>query len=94
MTDRYTGADIASFTSAAAMIAVKEHIAKYKQDSEEAERNSNELTLYLSHFEQVLKKIRPLSPQELNWYQRTAQEFGINIMSSTRIREVTEGRVL
>ena len=35
MTDRYTGADIASFTSATAMIAVKEHIAKYKQDSEE-----------------------------------------------------------
>ena len=27
MTDGYTGADIASFTSAAAMIAMKEHIA-------------------------------------------------------------------
>jgi len=33
MTDGYTGADIASFASASAMIAMKEHIAKYKQDS-------------------------------------------------------------
>ena len=94
MTDGYTGADIASFTSAAAMIAMKEHIAKYKQDSEDAERNSNELTVYLSHFEQALKKIRPLSQQELNWYQRTAQEFGRNIVSSRRTREVAEGGVL
>ncbi len=94
MTDGYTGADIASFTSAAAMIAMKEHIAKYKQDSQEAERNSNELTVYLCHFEQALKKIRPLSQQELNWYQRTAQEFGRNIVSSRRSREVTEGGVL
>jgi transitional endoplasmic reticulum ATPase len=37
MTDGYTGADIASFTSAAAMIAMKKHIAKYKQDSGDAE---------------------------------------------------------
>jgi transitional endoplasmic reticulum ATPase len=93
MTDGYTGADIASFASAAAMTAMKEHIAKYKQDSEEAERQSNELSVNMSHFEQALKKIRPLSPQELNWYQRTAQEFGRNIVSSRRPSEVTEGGV-
>jgi hypothetical protein len=50
--------------------------------------------VYLSHFEQALKKIRPLSQQELNYYQRTAQEFGRNIVSSRRIGEVTEGGVL
>ncbi|MGA7367504.1 MAG: CDC48 family AAA ATPase [Nitrososphaeraceae archaeon] len=94
MTEGYTGADIASFASAAAMIAMKEHIAKYKQDSEEAERNSSELTVYMNHFEQALKKIRPLSPQELNWYQRTAQEFGRNIVSSRRTSEVAEGGIL
>lgn len=94
MTDGYTGADIASFASAAAMIAMKEHIAKYKQGSEEAERQSTELEVNIGDFEQALKKIRPLSPQELNWYQRTAQEFGRNIVSSRRASEVTEGGVL
>lgn len=108
MTDGYTGADIASFASAAAMIAMKEHIARYKQDSGEAERQSNELEVHIGHFEQALQKkrplsphfeqalqkIRPLSPQELNWYQRTAQEFGKNVVSSRRSREVTEGGVL
>jgi len=68
--------------------------SKYKQDSEEAERNSSELTVYMNHFEQALKKIRPLSPQELNWYQRTAQEFGRNIVSSRRTSEVAEGGIL
>jgi transitional endoplasmic reticulum ATPase len=87
MTDGYTGADIASFTSAAAMIAMKEHIAKYHQDSMEAEKNSNELVVNMHHFEGALKKIRPLSPQELSWYQRTAQEFGRNVVSSRRPRE-------
>ena len=76
------------------MIAMKEHIARYKQDSDKAERQSNELVMHLDHFEQALKKIRPLSQQELNWYQRTAQEFGRNIVSSRRAREVTEGGVL
>jgi transitional endoplasmic reticulum ATPase len=91
MTDGYTGADIASFASAAAMIAMKGHIAKYKQ---EAERESNVLAVNMNHFEQALKKIRPLSPQELSWYQRTAQEFGRNVVSSRRKREVSEGGVL
>jgi hypothetical protein len=48
----------------------------------------------MNHFEQALKKIRPLSPQELNWYQRTTQEFGRNIVSSRRTSEVAEGGVL
>jgi hypothetical protein len=85
--------EIAISEEDAAMTAMKEHIAKYKQDSEEAERQSNELSVNMSHFEQALKKIRPLSPQELNWYQRTAQEFGRNIVSSRRPSEVTEGGV-
>ena len=45
----------------------------------------------MSHFEEALKKIHPLSPQELNWYQRTVQEFGRNIVPSRRASEVTEG---
>ncbi|MFZ0555417.1 MAG: hypothetical protein WAM26_09000 [Nitrososphaeraceae archaeon] len=94
MTDGYAGADITSFASAAAMIAMKEHIARYKQDSGEAERQSNELEVHIGHFEQALQKKRPLSPQELNWYQRTAQEFGKNVVTSRRSREVTEGGVL
>jgi hypothetical protein len=60
---------------------------------QEAERQFNELSVNMSHFEEALKKIRPLSPQELNWHQRTAQEFGRNIVSSRRANKVTEGGV-
>ena len=56
MTDEYTGAGIASFASPAAMIAMKEHTARYKQDSGEAQRQPNELEVQIVHFEQGLKK--------------------------------------
>jgi SpoVK/Ycf46/Vps4 family AAA+-type ATPase len=39
MTEGYTGADIASFASAAAMVYMKEHLAKYKQDTAEPKEN-------------------------------------------------------
>jgi hypothetical protein len=47
----------------------------------------------MDHFERAMKKIRPLS-QELNWYQRTAEEFGRNILSSSRTSEVRKAGVL
>ena len=30
----------------------------------------------MRHFEEAMKKIRPLSNQELNWYKRIAEQFG------------------
>jgi transitional endoplasmic reticulum ATPase len=74
-TDGYTGADIASLSSAAVMIALREHISKY-QDPKEANKHVQELRIHLRHFEEAMKKIRPLSTQELNMYKRISEQFG------------------
>ncbi len=75
MTEGYTGADIAAFTSAALMLAMREHISKYK-DPKDAEKNAQELKVHLYHIQEAMKKIRPLSAQELDWYKRVADMFG------------------
>ncbi|MGZ5510448.1 MAG: CDC48 family AAA ATPase, partial [Nitrososphaeraceae archaeon] len=62
-TDGYTGADIASLSSAAVMLALREHVSKYK-DPKEAEQHKDELKIHMQHFEDAMKKIRPLSTQE------------------------------
>jgi transitional endoplasmic reticulum ATPase len=74
-TDGYTGADIASLSSAAAMLALREHISKY-QDSKEADKHVQELRIHLRHFEEAMKKVRPLSTQELSMYKRISEQFG------------------
>jgi transitional endoplasmic reticulum ATPase len=74
-TDGYTGADIASLASAAVMLALREHISKYK-DSKEAENHKEELKIYMKHFEEAMKKIRPLSTQELTMYKTISEQFG------------------
>jgi len=74
-TDRYTGADIASLSSAAVMLALREHISKYK-DPKDADNHAQELKVHMMHFEEAIKKIRPLSTQELNMYKGIADQFG------------------
>ena len=74
-TDGYTGADIASLSSAAVMLALREHVSKYK-DPKEAEQHKDELKIHMKHFEDAMKKIRPLSTQELNMYKIIAEQFG------------------
>ena len=74
-TDRYTGADIASLSSAAVMLALREHISKYK-DPKDADNHAQELKVHMRHFEEAIKKIRPLSTQELNMYKGIADQFG------------------
>ena len=71
----YTGADIASLSSAAVMLALREHVSKYK-DPKEAEEHKKELKIHMTHFESAMKKIRPLSTQELNMYKIIAEQFG------------------
>jgi transitional endoplasmic reticulum ATPase len=44
-TDGYTGADIASLSCAAAMLALREHISKY-QDPKEADKHVQELRIH------------------------------------------------
>ena len=74
-TDGYTGADIAALSSAAVMLALREHISKY-QDPKEADKHTQELRIHMRHFEEAMKKIRPLSTQELNMYRRISEQFG------------------
>jgi transitional endoplasmic reticulum ATPase len=75
LTDRYTGADISSLSSAAVMLALREHISKYK-DPKAADTNVKELKIHMRHFEEAIKKIRPLSAQELNMYKDISEQFG------------------
>src|SRR6476469_1226183 len=74
-TEEYTGADIAALASAAVMLALREHVEKYK-DPKEAERTKEELKIHMSHFEEAMKKIRPLSKQEIDMYKNIAVQFG------------------
>jgi len=74
-TDGYTGADIASLSSAAVMLALREHITKYP-DSKEAEKHTEDLKISMKHFDEAMKKIRPLSKQELDMYKNVANQFG------------------
>ena len=74
-TDGYTGADIASLSSAAVILSLREHISKYP-DSKEAEKNKADLKITMKHYEEAMKKIRPLSKQELEMYKNVANQFG------------------
>ncbi|MEM2855694.1 MAG: CDC48 family AAA ATPase [Candidatus Nitrosocaldaceae archaeon] len=74
-TDGYTGADIAAFISNAVMLAIREYITRYKEPKE-AEKHLDELKVSNKHIEEAMKKIRPLSKAELDWYKRIAEEFG------------------
>jgi transitional endoplasmic reticulum ATPase len=95
ITEGYTGADIASFVSAAIMIALREHISKYNQDPTEAEGYANELRIHMRHFEEAMGKIRPLSEQELSWYKKIAEQFdkrrGIRLRGKEIKREIGGG---
>jgi transitional endoplasmic reticulum ATPase len=73
--DGYTGADIAAVASAAVMLALREHISKYK-DPQRAEKMAKELKINMHDFEEAMTKIRPLSAQELEMYKKIAEQFG------------------
>lgn len=75
ITDGYTGADIASITSSAVMLAMREHVAKYN-NANEAEKHAQEMKVGMRHIQEAMKKIRPLSQQELDWYKRVSELFG------------------
>ena len=74
MTDGYTGADIASVSNTAVMLALKEHIMKSK-NPEEAKKTAKTVKVSRRHFQEALEKIKPISSQELQAYQRFAQQF-------------------
>ena len=59
-TEGYTGADLAGVASTAVMIALQEHVSKYKT-VEEARRHAPEIKVTAKHFDKALEKAKPSS---------------------------------
>jgi transitional endoplasmic reticulum ATPase len=88
-TEGYTGADIASLSSAAVMLALREHVSRY-DDPKQADSHIHELKIHMRHFEEAMKKIRPLSTQELDMYKKISELFGKPEVSIGDKKEISE----
>jgi transitional endoplasmic reticulum ATPase len=75
------------------MLALREHINVH-QAPEEANKHAKELRVHMKHFEAAMKKIRPLSIQELNMCKRIAEEFGkpdlTSKMTQAKMRQLSQ----
>ena len=69
-TDNYTGADIEAVCNEATMLAIREYI-KNGGDPE----NPKNAKIEMHHLEEALKKIKPLSKEEREMYQKMAERF-------------------
>ncbi len=74
LTEGYTGADIAALCNTAAVLALRDFLNKYS-DPEEAKKHAEELKITMAHFEEALKKIRPMSKTEYELYMRHIKDF-------------------
>ena len=73
-TEGYTGADLAAVCNTAVMLAIREHIMKNKSP-EEAERKVKELKVHKRHFDEAMRRVKPISKSELDMYKRISEEF-------------------
>ncbi|MDW8050469.1 MAG: CDC48 family AAA ATPase [Nitrososphaerota archaeon] len=74
VTEGYTGADIAALCNTATMIAIRDFLSKYP-DPEEAKKHTSELKVTMAHFEEALKKIKPMSRAEYELYMKDIENF-------------------
>jgi transitional endoplasmic reticulum ATPase len=88
-TEGYTGADIASLASAAVMLALREHVSRY-EEPKQADSHIQELKIQMKHFEEAMKKIRPLSTQELDMYKKISELFGKSEIGIGGKKEISE----
>jgi transitional endoplasmic reticulum ATPase len=88
-TEGYTGADIASLASAAVMLALREHVSRY-EEPQQADSHVQELKIQMKHFEEAMKKIRPLSTQELDMYKKISELFGKSEIGVGGKKEISE----
>jgi len=77
-TEGYTGADLAAVCNTAVMLAVREHIMANK-NPEEAKKNVKDVKVCRRHFEEALKKVKPISQKELEMYKRISEEFASKV---------------
>ena len=60
------------------MLAVREHIMANK-NPEEAKKNVKDVKVCRRHFEEALKKVKPISQKELEMYKRISEEFASKV---------------
>ena len=77
-TEGYTGADLAAVCNTAVMLAVREHIMANK-NPEEAKKNVKDVKVCKRHFDEALKKVKPISQKELEMYKRISEEFASKV---------------
>ena len=70
-TEGYTGADLAGLASTAVMIALEEHVEKYKT-VDEVRKHASELKVTAKHFDQALEKRKPSNQEEKKLYGKLA----------------------
>ena len=75
------------------LLALRDHISKYKEPKE-ADNHTQELKIHMRHFEDAIKKVRPLSTQELNMYKGIADQFGKSELRSTTMGQLLIIKVL
>jgi transitional endoplasmic reticulum ATPase len=73
-TEGYTGADLAAVCNTAVMLAIREHIMENK-NPDEAKKNVKSIKVCRRHFEEALKKVKPISQRELEMYKKISEEF-------------------
>ena len=73
-TERYSGAHIAAVCNEAAYNAMQEYLEKTKGKIDK-EKMKKELKIHMRHFEDALKKVKPLSEEELRKYEEAARRF-------------------
>ena len=73
-TEGYTGADLAAVCNTAVMLAIREQITKSK-DPEELKKSVKNLKVCRRHFEEALRRVKPISKRELEMYRRMSEEF-------------------
>jgi len=77
-TEGYTGADLAAVCNTAVMLAIREHIMGNK-NPDEAKKNVKNIKVCRRHFEEVLRKVKPISQKELEMYKKISEEFAAKI---------------
>jgi len=70
-TDGYTGADLAGVTSTAVMIAIEEHVGKYKT-ADEVAKHAGEIKVTAKNFDKALEKAKPSSQETKKDYAKIA----------------------
>lgn len=69
-TEGYTGADIEAVCNEATMLAIREYISQGKNPE-----NPEEARIAMKHFEEALKRVKPLSKEERELYEKMAEKF-------------------